>query len=175
MNSIDRPIRKSAADEPVDIQDREASLEQGDHLELKIWLRLLTCTTMIEQVVRQRLREGFDVTLPRFDLLAQLDRAPDGLMMGDLSRRLMVSHGNVTNLIDRLVEDGWVERHAVPGDRRAQLVRLTRLGKEKFDTMTPEHQRWVVDLFSKVPRKDLKALQDLLGGLKSSIQEGSKE
>lgn len=168
MNSIERAIA-------YENEDREASLVQDDHVELKIWLRLLTCTTMIEQVVRQRLREGFDVTLPRFDILAQLDRAPDGLMMGELSRRLMVSHGNVTNLIDRLVEEGWVERHAVPGDRRAQLVRLTRLGKEKFDQLAPEHQRWVVDLFSKMPRKDLKTLHELLARLKGSIQEGSKE
>ncbi len=80
---------------------------------------------LIEQRVRARLRERFAITLPRFDLMAQLERNPQGLKMGELSRRLMVTGGNVTGLTDQLVGEGLVERRPIPGDRRAYAVRLT--------------------------------------------------
>ena len=102
--------------------DYETAVSADDHLDVRIWLRLLTCTNMIEGRVRRNLREEFDFTLPRFDLLAQLDRAETGLTMGELSRRLMVSNGNVTGLIDRLVNEGLVARKPAPEDRRAHLV-----------------------------------------------------
>ena len=86
--------------------DRESAAASADKLELRVWLRLLTCTNLIERHVRAKLRESFATTLPRFDLLAQLDRAPDGLAMGELSSRLMVTNGNVTALADALVRDG---------------------------------------------------------------------
>ena len=93
--------------------------------ELRLWLRLLTCTTLIEGEVRRRLRDEFDVTLPRFDLMAQLDKAPDGMTLGELSQRMMVSNGNVTGLVERLVAQGLLDRRASPNDRRAQIVSLT--------------------------------------------------
>ena len=95
---------------------------------MRLWLRLLTCTTLIETEVRRRLRDEFDVTLPRFDLMAQLDRAPNGMTLGELSQRMMVSNGNVTGLVERLVEQGLVERTPAPNDRRAQIVSLTAEG-----------------------------------------------
>ena len=149
--------------------DYETSVTTDDRLEVRIWLRLLTCTNLIEQQVRRNLRHDFDITLPRFDLLAQLDRAETGLTMGELSRRLMVSNGNVTGLIDRLVGEGLVERQPSPDDRRAQLVRLTKAGKKAFDTMTPEHQAWVNDLLGGLARNEMQALHELLGKLKSSL------
>ena len=93
-----------------------------DHDALRLWLRLLTCTLLIERSVKTRLRESFAMTLPRFDLMAQLERAPGGLKMSELSRRLMVTGGNVTGLTDQLVGEGLVERRRVPGDRRALAV-----------------------------------------------------
>ncbi|MHA1538127.1 MAG: MarR family winged helix-turn-helix transcriptional regulator [Alphaproteobacteria bacterium] len=149
--------------------DYESALTNDDRLDLRIWLRLLTCTNLIERRVRQNLRRSFDFTLPRFDLLAQLDRAGDGLTMGALSARLMVSNGNVTGLIDRLVAEGLVERKTAVEDRRAQRVRLTRAGKKAFDTMTPEHTRWVHEMLGGVAREDMEGLYALLGKLKHSL------
>lgn len=149
--------------------DYETSVSADDHLDVRIWLRLLTCTNLIEGRVRRRLREEFDFTLPRFDLLAQLDRADTGLTMGELSRRLMVSNGNVTGLIDRLVGEGLVARKPSPDDRRAQMVTLTPAGRRAFDAMWPQHQRWINAMLSGLDRGEMEALFALLGKLKQSL------
>ena len=157
--------RETAAREPDDF---ETSLTKDDRMDLRVWIRLLTCSNMIEREVRQNLREEFDITLPRFDLLAQLERAPGGLTMGELSRRLMVTNGNVTGLIDRLVGEGLVERQPAPSDRRAQMVRLTPAGKAAFHGMAPVHQIWIHGMLEGLGRDELEALHDLLGKLKDS-------
>jgi DNA-binding MarR family transcriptional regulator len=108
--------------------DLEARAHSEHPEELRLWLRLLTCTQLVEKQVRSALREQFDTTLPRFDLMAQLERAPDGLRMNELSRRMMVTGGNVTGITDQLVAEGQVERIDVAGDRRAWRVRLTPQG-----------------------------------------------
>ncbi len=154
--------------------DFESAASGDAGLELRAWLRLLTCSTLIEREVRRRLREEFDFTLPRFDLLAQLDRAPEGLTMGALSRRLMVTNGNVTGLIDRLVAEGLVERQPAPGDRRAQLVRLTAEGKRAFDRMTPAHAAWIHELFAGLDRATLNTLFDSLATLKTSLADAER-
>ena len=115
--------------------DFETGLTTDDQLDLRTWLRLLTCANMIEGEVRAKLRTAFDITIARFDLLAQLDRADPtdrGLTMGELSRRLMVTNGNVTALIDRLVGEKLVVRRADPDDRRAQIIELTPNGRRAF-------------------------------------------
>ena len=115
-----------------------------DHAdELRLWLRLLTCTNLIEGEVRGRLRERFDVTLPRFDLMAQLDKAPDGMTLSDVSKRMMVSNGNVTGLVERLVEFGRLDRRTSETDRRVQVIRLTKSGRAEFRKMAAEHQTWI--------------------------------
>ena len=107
---------------------------------LRLWLRMLTCTQLVEKQVRTQLREQFDTTLPRFDLMAQLERSPEGLKMNELSRRMMVTGGNVTGITDQLVTEGLVERVDVEGDRRAYRVRLTTRGRKLFDEGdTPYH------------------------------------
>lgn len=152
-------------------EDFETSLSVDDRLELRVWLRLLTCANMIEQGVRRGLREAFEITLPRFDLLSQLDRAPDGLTMGELSRRLMVTNGNVTGLIDRLVGEGLVERQPSPSDRRAHMVQLTPAGKTAFDGMTPAHRDLVAGCFDGLKRSELRDLFGLLGKLKENFDD----
>jgi DNA-binding MarR family transcriptional regulator len=154
-----------------DVGDYETGLGEKTKLDLRVWLRLLTCTNLIEHEVRRRMREEFDFTLPRFDILAQLDRAPAGLTMGELSRRLMVSNGNVTGLVDRLVGEGLVERQPAPGDRRAQMVRLTADGRAAFDKLAPEHGAWIDGLFAGLDRAQLDTLFGLLGALKRSVQD----
>ena len=152
--------------------DFETGVTAEDRVELRVWLRLLTCSTLIEREVRQRLREEFDTTLPRFDLMAQLDRSPDGLTMGALSRRLMVSNGNVTGLIDRLVAERLVARRPTPGDRRAQLVAMTPAGKRAFNGMTPAHADWINDMLGGLTRDDMRTLLRVLGKLKDTMANG---
>jgi DNA-binding MarR family transcriptional regulator len=151
-------------------RDRETSLTKDDRLDLRVWFRLLTCATIIERSVRQGLREEFGITLPKFDLLSQLDRAGEGLTMGELSRRLMVTNGNVTGLIDRLVTEGLVVRQPSPHDRRAQVVRLTPAGKQAFDSMIPKHQDFIAERFQGISRAELAELHRLLGKLKTSFE-----
>lgn len=149
--------------------DRESALASDTKLELKVWLRLLTCTTLIEREVRQKLRERFDTTIARFDLLSQLDRAPKGLTMGELSSRLMVTNGNVTGLTDALLREGLVSRAPEPGDRRSLRIRLTHAGKQFFDAMTPVHERWIDGLMTGLTRAEMAHLLELLGRLKQSL------
>src|ERR1700758_3328356 len=134
----------------------------GDHGdELRLWLRLLTCTTLIEGTVRSRLREKFDVTLPRFDLMAQLDRAPDGMTLSDVSKRMMVSNGNVTGLVERLVESGHLDRRTSDTDRRVQVIRLTKTGRAEFRRMAAEHGTGTADIFADLTPKDVRELMRL--------------
>src|SRR4051795_5079746 len=127
--------------------DRETIARSDDHRALRIWLRLLTCTTMIERVVPARLRKQIATTLPHFDLMAQLERHAGGLKMNELSRLLMVTGGNVTAIVDQLEKEGLVERLDEPADRRAFRIRLTRAGQRTFGEMARAHEQWVVELF----------------------------
>ncbi len=141
---------------------------------LRTWLRLLACTNLVEREVRGRLRDRFDTTLPRFDVLAQLDAAAREsnaeVTMSDLSRRLMVTNGNLTSLVERLVREGLVKRETMATDRRTQIVRLTAAGKRSLDAMTPEHQEWIASLFAELTPADRTRLYDLLGKLRTSVQ-----
>jgi DNA-binding MarR family transcriptional regulator len=149
--------------------DRESALASESKLELKVWLRLLTCTTLIEREVRHELRERFGTTIARFDLLSQLDRAPKGLTMGELSSRLMVTNGNVTGLTDGLLREHLVSRVPEPGDRRSLRIRLTAAGKRFFDAMTPVHEQWIDSLMTGLTRAEMAHLLELLGKLKHSL------
>jgi DNA-binding MarR family transcriptional regulator len=127
---------------------------------------MLSCTVRIENEVRSRLRETFGITLPRFDLMAQLERYPDGLRMGELSRRLMVTGGNVTGITDLLEKEGLVVRVPDPHDRRAFAVKLTEAGRGAFAGMAVVHERWIQELLQDIPPADKATLIDLLSKLK---------
>ncbi|QJW83506.1 MarR family transcriptional regulator [Ramlibacter terrae] len=146
--------------------DMEARAHSEHPEALRLWLRLLTCTQLVEKQVRTLLRESFNTTLPRFDLMAQLERAPEGLKMNELSRRMMVTGGNVTGITDQLVAEGLVERIDVEGDRRAYRVRLTAKGRKQFHEMARRHEDWIVDAFSGLSARDLTTLHKLLGKVK---------
>ena len=153
--------------------DSESRIQDDDHLALKLWLRLLTCTNMVEGVLRQNLRQSFDSTLPRFDLLAQLDRNPDKLTMGELSRLMMVSGGNVTGLVRQLEEEGLVNRVPLKTDRRTYLVGLTSKGKRHFDEMAVEHESWVATMFDGMDHRQQEVLMEGLSILKASVGKTS--
>lgn len=149
--------------------DLETRAQEGDHLALRLWLRLLSCTNLIEAPLRGQLRDRFGGSLPRFDLMAQLDRHPQGLKMRELSQRLMVTGGNVTGLTDRLVAEGLVERRDDTQDRRATTVSLTREGRRQFRAMAAEHEGWIVELMSGMQGPQQALLFELLGQLKQAL------
>jgi DNA-binding MarR family transcriptional regulator len=155
---------------PLDAETKAVEMPEHHRDELRLWLRLLTCSTLIEGEIRRRLRDRFDVTLPRFDLMAQLDKAPDGMTLSDLSKRMMVSNGNLTGLVERLVTSGHLERRVSETDRRAQMVRLTRAGQEEFHNMASEHEAWVAQLFGDLTQKEQKDLMRLLAKTKNSAR-----
>ena len=148
--------------------DMEQRAHADHHASLRLWLRLLSCTTRIEDTIRQRLREQFGITLPRFDLMAQLEREPDGLAMGEVSRRMMVTGGNVTTIVDQLEREQLVQRLAVPGDRRSYRLSLTEAGRSTFATMAQAHEAWVRELLSPLSAKEQSQLATLLGTLKTA-------
>jgi DNA-binding MarR family transcriptional regulator len=156
-----------SVDTPIPGTGRAGALAV-DPMALRTWLRLLTCHNQIEANLRSRLRLGFDTTLPRFDLMAQLERHPQGLKMRELSRLLMVTGGNVTGLADRLAEEGLIERRDDPRDRRAYYVSLTAKGRAQFQVMAREHEQWVTGLFAALSGQELSQLWDLLGKLKQA-------
>ena len=153
--------------------DREFIARRDDHSALRIWLRLLTCTQLIERRVRSGLREEFGTTLPRFDLMAQLERHPEGLKMNELSRLLMVTGGNVTTIVDQLEKEGLVERLDEPDDRRAFRIRRTRTGEKTFAEWARAHEQWVVELLSGLSRREHDELLKLLAKLKVHAVEVS--
>lgn len=145
----------------------EGTAENKDRL--KLWLRLLTCTIKMEHVIANGLREQFGTTLPRFDVMAALDRAEGDLTMGELSKWLLVSNGNVTGVVSRLVKDGFVERNRA-GDRRIQNVRLTTKGRQEFKAMAAAHENWVNHMLRRLSEREVKALTTQLSKLKE-VQE----
>jgi len=146
--------------------DLETRLTKDDHQALRLWLRLLSCTVRIENHVRSRLRQDFDTTLPRFDLMAQLEKNPAGLRMNEISKRLMVSGGNVTGITDQLEKEGLVIRALDPHDRRAVTVKLTDVGLRKFRQIANQHEEWIVQAFDGLTREEKQTLFALLKKLK---------
>jgi len=149
--------------------DIESRVTADDHQALKLWLRLLACTTRIEDQIRDRLRREFGTTLPRFDMMAQLDRSQDGLTMRELSERLMVTGGNVTGITDQLEAEGLVERQAHPSDRRSINVLLTPAGRRAFRKMAATHEQWVVELLAGWNAKEKTQVYEQLAQLKTHL------
>jgi DNA-binding MarR family transcriptional regulator len=151
------------------VLDLETRAKKEDHQALRLWLRLLSCTVRIENKIRLRLRREFDTTLPRFDLMAQLERTPGGLRMNELSRQLMVSGGNVTGITDQLEREGLVVRTPCPGDRRAFTVKLTITGLKRFREMAARHEQWIVELLGGLTGEEQQSMISELWKLKTHI------
>ena len=138
---------------------------------LRLWLRIVSCTQMVEQEIRTILREKFDMTLPRFELLSALDRVADGLTMGELSRWLMVSKGNVTGIAERLSEDGFIVREPTPTDRRSFVVTLTEKGRKAYKEMELEYEQLLEKLFDDLSPDDSDMFTGMLAKIKESVEE----
>jgi DNA-binding MarR family transcriptional regulator len=162
-------IKSARNDGDVAGADLETRANADHHLALKLWLRLLACTTRLESEVRVRLRSEFDTTLPRFDLMAQLERSPAGLTMSELSRRLMVTGGNITGITDMLEAEGLVTRVDHPTDRRAYTVKLTAAGRRLFARMAAAHEGWIVQLLAGLETDEQEQVYGLLARLKQHL------
>jgi DNA-binding MarR family transcriptional regulator len=156
------------------IREKHEGAFASDRENLRLWLRLLSCTTVVEKRLRRRLAQR-GCTLPRFDIMAALDRHPEGMTMGALSRALLVSNGNVTGLVKMLAAEGLVQIKISPTDRRACVVHLTRRGHNNFEELAASHHDWIDAMFAKVPRDERRQLFALLGSLKASIAQDRTE
>lgn len=152
-------------------EGRDAEISSDIQLDLRTWLKLLACTTLISAELRRKLREQFEFTLPRFDMLAQLDREPGGLVLTELSKRLMVSPGNVTPIMNRLLEEGYITRATSNLDRRVQIVCLTADGRRKFRRMAKKHGQWVNAMMGGLDLEERRTLGALLDRLKSNLRD----
>ncbi len=171
LKVVDGVAAKSRAVEQnhlADGPDKETGLMESDHQALRLWLRLLACTNVIESKVRERIKREFALTLPRFDLMAQLQRSAEGLSMGELSQRMMVTGGNVTGIVGTLEAEGAIVREPDAQDRRVFRVRLTKAGRTSFERMAKAHETWIVELFTGLCEREQVRLGDLLGKLKLS-------
>jgi DNA-binding MarR family transcriptional regulator len=135
---------------------------------LRLWIRLLRASRTIEAELRERLRQEFNTTLPRFDVMAALYRAPEGMLMSDLSRFLLVSNGNVTGIVDRLVSEGLVARARRNGDRRTSMVRLTEEGSRAFAAIAAVHEKWIGELLGNVSEDEARRLTGMLTSFRSN-------
>jgi DNA-binding MarR family transcriptional regulator len=142
--------------------------DTGNKERLRLWIRLLRATHVIEGELRERLKREFGSTLPRFDVLAALYREPAGMLMSDLSRFLLVSNGNVTGIVDRLVADGTVVRAKRDGDRRTSIVRLTEAGSALFERMARAHEDWIAELLGNVGEEEARMLSGMLRSFRSN-------
>lgn len=159
----------------MDQPPRPISAQERSKDALRLWLRMLSCSNAIERDVRSRLRREFSVTLPRFDLMAALERHPEGLSMSQLSESLMVSNGNVTGIVDRLVREGMLDRHARPNDRRSYLITMTASGRRNFDEMARAHEAWINDFFARLSDEDIASLTALLDRTRSALNDQATE
>ena len=155
--------------EKLSYSDRFGGAPQSKQ-SLRLWLKLLSCTLIVEKRLRGRLDADFDTTLPRFDVLAALERHPRGLKMSALSEFLMVSNGNVTGVVSRLIEDGLITRTVDRSDRRYASVRLTRKGRDSFAKMAAANERWMESMFSDLSAGQAEELMRLLVRLRGSIE-----
>jgi DNA-binding MarR family transcriptional regulator len=158
--------------------DLETRLGQDHHQSLRLWLRMLSCTVHIENEIRSRLRNEFDITLPRFDLMAQLEREPKGLRMGELSKRMMVTGGNITGITDQLEQEKLVVRVPDANDRRAYSVKLTPAGRRAFQRMAVVHESWIAELLGGLALAEKSKLIELLSKVKHHLNRpptGEKE
>ncbi len=159
----------------ADDADLNTAEKLGAHLHgpmsVRLWLRMLSCTMVVEKRLRRRFIEQFDTTLPRFDVLAALDRQDAGISMGELSQLLLVSNGNVTAIVRQLQSDGLVDVDAAKHDRRSLIVTMTARGRASFADMAAAHHLWLGRMFGGVPEDVLEQLFALLAKVKSSIAQ----
>lgn len=165
----------NASEEWIDAETKIVDAPADHHDPLRLWLRLFSSSRIVEAEVRRRLAREFDITLPRFDLLSQLYRVDDGLVLGEISKRLMVSAGNITAIVDRLATEGYITRTADPRDRRVQIIRMTGEGRDYFAKMAAAHETWIGDMLADLTPEETRTLLALLGKVKTSARKALQD
>lgn len=155
----------------IDAETKIADTVGDEHDQLRLWLRLYSVARLIENEVRRRLLSEFDTTFPRFDILSQIERAPDGLNLGELSQRLMVSPGNITSVIKRLIEDGLIRREQNPEDRRESFIHMTPQGRATFAEMARAHEAWIRSLTAGLDPAETRQMLHLLRKMKGATRQ----
>jgi len=158
-----------AEHDTIDLEFIVRDTQAGKKPELRLWLRMLSTTKLVSQEIRRRLRTEFGATLPQFDLLAQLYREKQGLRLGELSKRTMVTNGNVTGLVERLEADGLIVRETPEGDRRVTVAKLTRRGHDVFGAMAKAHEGWLRDMMADVDPDVVDTLLEDMNLVKQSV------
>lgn len=110
------------------------------------------------------------LSIPQFDVLSTLTEQ-EGLSQSDLATRLYVTKGNVSGLIDRLVDAGFVERRSAPGDRRSNAVFLTLEGRKVADEGIQLQKAFVADTLGKLQQTDLKILDGILTQWRDAVRD----
>jgi DNA-binding MarR family transcriptional regulator len=151
-------------------QDSGFEAAESAKQELRVWLRMLSTTKLVTQEIRRRLRSEFGATLPQFDLLAQLYREPEGLRLGEISKRTMVTNGNITGLVERLEADGLLVRETPGDDRRVTVARLTEQGRKTFAEMARVHETWLGEMMADVDKDVFPALNHSIDQLQASVR-----
>ena len=167
LNTVSESLDLEAP--PVDLETIVQGAREGQKPQLRLWLRMLSITKMLSQEIRRRLRVEFQATLPQFDLLAQLYRERNGLRLGELSRRTMVTNGNITGLADRLEADGLIVRENLDGDRRVTVAKLTKQGRDTFAVMAKAHEGWLREMLGDVDEETLALVLSELATVKRSV------
>lgn len=148
--------------------------DAGSDVETKklgLWLRLISNSNVVEKEVRNLFRSEYGVTLPRFDLMSALFREPGGLTMGELSKRLLVSNGNVTGIVERLQKEGSVKRWVLPTDRRIYSVGLTPKGRAEFKEMADSHRQWISEIFGDLQEQELDHMILMMDRMRELLRE----
>jgi DNA-binding MarR family transcriptional regulator len=154
-------------------RDKPGGRAADSRANVRLWLRLLGCSTVVEKRVRSRLAK-LGATLPRFDVMAALERHPEGMTMSQLSRLLLVSNGNVTGLVQSLAKDGLVGIAPSSSDGRSTIVSLTASGKQHFNKLAEAHHDWIDEMFAGLDEEHNRQLFDLLGVLRASIVKAGR-
>lgn len=150
--------------------DKTDQDEELDIKKLGLWLRLITNSNIVEKEIRNLFRSEFKVTLPRFDLMSALYREQGGLTMGELSKRLLVSNGNVTGIVERLQKEGLVKRWVLPTDRRIYSVGLTPKGRIEFKEMADHHKAWIADIFGGLKDEELDGMINMMDHMRDALR-----
>ncbi|MCJ2131968.1 MarR family winged helix-turn-helix transcriptional regulator [Methylobacterium sp. E-045] len=127
---------------------------------LRVWFRFIRLNRRVTAAMTAELR-GLGLSIPQFDVLSTLTER-EGLTQQDLAARLYVTKGNVSGLIDRLVQAGFVERHAIPGDRRSHALRLTPAGTEIAARGIAAQKAYVARTLGTLPAHDIAAFEHLV-------------
>jgi DNA-binding MarR family transcriptional regulator len=170
-------------DEPAGTRDRpaqspESALEsytgafpEADADALATHLVLAAASSFLVRGIEGRIQElGFDLSRPRYTIVRMLYLAPEhGMAQSDIAQALGVSGSNVTQLIDALVADGWVERAASPADKRVTYALLTEAGQARASILVPAIVELMVDSCSALTRDEQAELRRLIDKVRSSL------